>query len=333
MKILGIAEQSSGCGFHRVVLPLGYMDSISARVTNLPSPEMLQEKWDIVLFNRFSPFDNDYNEARDNLGAKVVLDLDDDWELPYSHLIHREYETLKPRLVNNIINADLVTVTNERIADKAYKLNKNVKVIPNSLPYGLHQFTIDKEPSDLIRIFWCGSITHENDLRILSGPLRRLNDKDIEMVIGGYNDVNDRTRMIWDRMLSLFSNSKRLPFRILRGMMPHEYMSLYRHADIMLIPLENSPWHAAKSNLKILEAASKKIPVIVSRVEPYSRDADAPVLWVDKQSDWIKHIKYLKNEKNRQELGEALYRWAIDKYNLLTINPSRRECFADLVKA
>jgi glycosyltransferase involved in cell wall biosynthesis len=334
MRILGFGEKDSGCAYHRVALPLGFMEDVKAIVTNMPRPEMLNQKWDIVLFNRISPFDNDFNEARLNLGAKVVVDLDDDWDLPYSHIIKSDFELIRPRLVNNIKNADLVTVTNERIAYKASKLNKNVEILPNALPFGLEYFTDDKEPSDLLRLFWCGSITHERDLRILSGPLQRLDGRGIEMVIGGYNDLNDRTRNIWTRMVNVFTNYQKLPFRILRGISPIEYMKLYRHADVMLIPLEASPWHAAKSNLKLLEAACKKIPAIVSKVEPYSRDADAPVLWVEKQSDWIKHIKYLKdNEEKRKDLGEALYQWAVSKYNLFNINPGRRECFTDLIKA
>lgn len=331
MRILGLTSKDSGCGFHRVVLPMGFMDDIEGIVTNFPTDEMLGEHWDIVLFNRFSCFDYDFNEPKQHLGAKVVMDLDDDWELPASHINHLDYEHLKPRLISNIRAADLVTVTNQRLADKVYKLNKNVEVFPNALPYGHHQYTLEREPSDVVRIFWCGSVTHERDLRILNGPFKRLPNKGIEMVIGGYNDINEQSRILWDRMLNLFSDYKRLPFRILRGKDPTDYMELYRHADIMVIPLEESTWHAGKSNLKMLEAASKKIPVIVSAVEPYSLDSDAPVLWVHKQTDWIKHLKTLiYDEEKRKELGEALYLWACNKYNLLDINKRRRQCFASL---
>jgi len=334
MKILGISQKDSGCGFHRVVLPMAFMDGITGIVTNIPSPEMLEQKWDIVLFNRFSPFDNNFNEARNNFGAKVVMDIDDDWELPASHIVYNEYVTYKDRIENNLRNADMVTVTNQRIADKVYKFNKNVHIFKNALPFGQHQFTEDKDPSDLVRIFWCGSITHMDDIKILRGPLHNLPARGVEMVLGGYNESNERSRMIWDKMLSMYTDGKRLPFRIVRGLPVFEYMNLYKHADIMLIPLENSPWHAAKSNLKMLEAASKKIPVIVSKVEPYSLDKDAPVLWVEKQSDWIKHIKFLlNNEKERQEIGDAFYRWAVSNYNLLDINKSRAECFRGLCQA
>ncbi len=44
---------------------------------------------------------------------------------------------------------------------------------------------------------------------------------------------------------------------------------MYLESDIKLIPLRKSTFNGYKSNLKILEAAGKGIPVIVSKVNPY----------------------------------------------------------------
>ena len=109
---------------------------------------------------------------------------------------------------------------------------------------------------------------------------------------------------------------------------------MYENADICVIPLEQSDWHACKSNLKILEAASKRLPVIVSNVPPYNIDADAPVLWVNKQSDWFNYINLLVNNPNlREQLGNALYEWAKKKYNFTEVNNSRRQAYSNLYKA
>jgi len=86
--------------------------------------------------------------------------------------------------------------------------------------------------------------------------------------------------------------------------------------------LHKCQWYACKSNLKILEAASKKIPCIVSDVEPYNVDEDCPVLFVKNQSDWFKYIKFLTlNKQARIDYGEKLYEWAKEKYNFTTANP------------
>jgi len=339
MKILGISHKDSGCAYHRVVLPMGYLaykEGFEGFAIDNPNAETIEQGWDLVLFNRFSPFDSKYDVLRQKLNCKIVMDIDDDWELPYSHINYDHYIAHKNRLEDNIRNADYITVTNERIANKVKKLRNDVEILPNALPFGREQFTEEREPFDKVRIFWCGSATHQKDLELLRNPIKRLSEfKDkIQMVIGGYSDSNEPSRLVWDRMLRNFTSNLSLPFQILRSMRPVDYMALYEHADIMLIPLENSPWHACKSNLKILEAAAKKIPVIVSAVEPYTNDLDAPVFWVHKQTDWYKHLKTLINdEQKRKEAGEALYNWAVRNYNLDHVNDRRADLFTGLRKA
>lgn len=333
MNILGLSQVDSGCSYHRVVLPLGFMENIKAYVTNLPQEEILAKGWDIVLFNRLSCFDADWNLVKKDLQAKIVMDIDDDWILPSNHIAQIHYDNYRPRLENNIIQADMVTCTNEKLANKIVKINPNVHIFENALPYGYSQFKYSKTESDFIRLFWCGSVTHEHDLRILEYPIKRMDNPKVQMVIGGYNDSNDISKKTWDKMINIFTNRKKINHKILKGILPHEYMNLYQEADIMLIPLENSSWHSCKSNLKILEASVNEIPCIVSKVEPYSRDADAPVLWVEKQSDWNKHINYLLKNKNAIiDYGKKLKEWAETNYNLSSINKRRREAFANLVK-
>jgi hypothetical protein len=86
-----------------------------------------------------------------------------------------------------------------------------------------------------------------------------------------------------------------------------------------------------KSNLKVLEAACKKIPVIASDVSPY---AECPhVLKVSKQGDWYKHIKALaKSESLRKTLGTANYEWATENHNLHKWNEVREQLFNSLIK-
>jgi len=336
MKILGLSHHQSGCGFHRVVLPMAFMNGIKGFVTNIPVYEKLEEGWDIILYNRKSVLDKDWEEVKKQMGSKVVMDMDDDWILPANHINYDTYVEYKPVIENNLRMADLVTCTNEILAERIYPFNNNVKIFPNALPYGEHQFTLDKEEDERVRIFWCGGATHEHDLKILKYPFRRLIDfsSKIKMVLGGYTDTDPVSKIIWDRMFNSFTSNGQLPWSRIGGLNPTEYMNLYNYADIMVVPLEESPWHACKSNLKLLEAACKKIPVVVSKVNPYALDTDAPVFWVEHQSDWYKHLKFLINNKNaRLDYGEKIYEWANKKYHLKNINIGRKSTFEDLIKA
>jgi glycosyltransferase involved in cell wall biosynthesis len=334
MKILGISHPHSGCGFHRVVLPLGFMNDVSGYVTNIPTDEVLEKHWDILLFNRISQYDGNYDAVRKQIGCKIVIDMDDDWLLPSNHINYYDYQELNPRIEKNLREADMVTCTHERLAEKIRPFNSNVHIFPNAIPFGEHQFTEDKNQDDKLRIFWCGGITHEGDLEILKNPIRRLSlhKQKIKMVIGGYDNSNELSQFIWDKMVGYFTSSRQLPYEILKGTSPDKYMHMYSNADIMVVPLLASDWSAGKSNLKLLEASVKKIPVICSAVEPYINDFDAPVLWAYNQKDWNKHLNLLiNNPEIRKEYGEKINEWAKRKYNIFDVNVTRRKAFADLI--
>ena len=334
MRVLGLMSKWSGCGWHRVMLPLAFLPDSYNHVTNIPSEELFKERqFDILLYNRFCFFDKDWELTKSIF--KVVMDLDDDWELPVKHPMYHLYKMQEEKILNNISNADLITVTNQRLYDKVSKLHNNVVILPNAIPLGEHQYTDEKLKSDLVRIFWAGGSSHLADMSILRNPIKRLNElNNIEMVLGGYTDTDPVSKEYWVKMHNIFTNGNRLKNRKLEGTMPNGYMEHYKHADIMLIPLEDSKWHGCKSNLKILEAASKRIPCIVSNVEPYNVDKDCPVLFVNSQSDWNKHIKYLvNNPEERIKLGEQLYEWAKEKYNYQEISQRRFEAYSSLIKA
>ena len=330
MNIIGVTHKESGCGFHRVVLPLAFMNDIKGYVTNFITEDKTDD-WDLLLYNRICQYDINWNKTKELLGCQVVMDIDDYWQLPVNHLYYNTYQDIAERIERNLMQADLVTVTNSNLLNKVKQFNDNVIVMPNALPYGLNQFNDTRVKSDKVRLFWCGSISHDNDIKILKEPLKRLQGrKDIQMVMGGYNDSDAYTKSIWDKMFSMFTGN--LPSIKLHSASPTQYMDMYNFADIVLIPLEDSEWHACKSNLKILEAAAKRLPVICSNVAPYNMDVDAPVLWVNNQKDWFRYINLLTNNPSlRENLGNELYAWASKRYNFQEINQQRYDAYKSII--
>jgi len=330
MNIIGLANKESGCGFHRVVLPFAFMNDIKGYVTNFITEDKTDD-WDLLVYNRICQYDINWNKTKELLGCQVVMDIDDYWQLPVNHLYYNTYQDIAERIERNLMAADLVTVTNVNLLNKVKQFNDNVVITPNALPYGLNQFNDIRVKSDKVRLFWCGSISHDNDIKILKEPLKRLQGrKDIQMVMGGYNDSDAYTKSIWDKMFSMFTGN--LPSIKLHSASPTQYMDMYNYADIVLIPLEDSEWHACKSNLKILEAAAKRLPVICSNVAPYNMDVDAPVLWVNNQKDWFRYINLLTNNPSlRENLGNELYAWASKKYNFTEINQQRYDAYKSII--
>jgi glycosyltransferase involved in cell wall biosynthesis len=330
MNIIGVTHKESGCGYHRVMLPLAFMNDIKGYVTNYITEDKTDD-WDILLYNRICQYDLNWKKTKELLGCQVVMDIDDHWQLPLNHLYYNTYQDIAERIERNLMQADLVTVTNSNLLNKVKQFNDNVIVMPNALPYGLNQFNDTRVKSDKVRLFWCGSISHDNDIKILKEPLKRLQGrKDIQMVMGGYNDSDAYTKSIWDKMFSMFTGN--LPSIKLHSASPTQYMDMYNFADIVLIPLEDSEWHACKSNLKILEAAAKRLPVICSNVAPYNMDVDAPVLWVNNQKDWFRYINLLTNNPSlRENLGNELYAWATKRYNFQEINQQRYDAYKSII--
>jgi hypothetical protein len=228
MRILGFGNRMSGVTMHRITLPLAYMSDIVGQVTDIPTIEMLEENWDILFYNRLSPLDQDWDEVRKQMTCKIVMDMDDDWMLPPNHLNYYDYLERKPIIENNFRYADLVTCTNQNIAERVYPFNKNIQIFPNALPYGHHQFTEDKREDERVRIFWAGGVTHQHDLEILKYPLQRLKPlaNRIKMVIGGYNDSDALTKYLWDQMFNSFTCNGQLPYTKLSSLEPVNYMQL-----------------------------------------------------------------------------------------------------------
>lgn len=333
MKILVVTQQNSGVGFHRLMLPAYFLPKTYALITDTLNDEVLAEGYDIVLINRFIPtvHIDDLIAYRKKYGFKLIVDIDDYWYLDSWHILYDVYPT--QAIVQHIQIADLVTCTNEKLWDYIREFNSNVAILPNALPFGEDQFTDTKTESDKVRFIYAGSITHEKDLRILQFPFKKvlsdtnLRDK-VHFRLCGFDDPNQFSRMIWHKMIHYFTAGLKLG-DVQKALPVTEYMNFYNNADCSVVPLVHSLFNSMKSNLKVLEAACKKIPVIVSNVPPYD---DCPhAIKINSQSDWYSEIKKVATDAiYREEKGLANYEWCNEHYNLHKINEKRKQLFNSL---
>ena len=334
MNILTLTQQYSGCGYHRLVLPVSLMTKNYGRITDTMTEEQWEEKkYDIVYINR--SWDNeDIIERRKQKGFKLVVDVDDYWMLDHYHHMYEAYNNAgyDARIIQHIREADLVTCTHERLADKIYQYNHNVIILPNAIPYGYDQFNGERVATDAVKLFWAGGISHEQDLKILEGPLKKVSGN-IHMVMGGFADSNETERYYWYRMANYFTAGAKLPHTIFRGVPVNEYYAMFRQADIMLVPLAKTRFNSYKSNIKILEAAGKAIPVVVSAVHPYLGLPEELVCYVKNRDDWNKWIDKLVNNKElRDEIGFSLHAYCHKYFNFNEINEKRRQAFISLIE-
>jgi len=335
MRILVITQQNSGVGYHRLMMPIYYMPKEYAFFTDTINDEILSENYDLVVINRFiaTCHIKDLLAYREKYGFKLVIDIDDYWFLDPWHILYDWYEP-QP-IIDHIKAADLVTCTNMSLRYHISKINENVHVVPNALPFGKDQFTDVHVPGDRVRVVYTGSITHQKDVALLAYPFRRvMSDKlltgQLHFTLCGYDPANEYSKMIWHRMINDFTCGLRMPGAVKKALPISEYMNFYNEADISIVPLVGSLFNSMKSNLKVLEAATKKIPVIVSNVDPYKNCPYA--VKSDKQTDWYKNLKKLANDAiYRKEMGEANYEWCAENFHLDKINKLREQLYRSLI--
>ena len=337
MRILALGQLNNGVQLHRIFIPLFAMkdrySDVNIKITNHITEEEAAKGWDILLMNRsVSMPAAQMAEWRDKYGFKLIVDNDDFWELDPHHTLYDHYlhNDIGNKIKAYIQIADICTVTHSRLADEVYKYNKNVYVLPNALPYGKDQFVDTKIASDKVRLFWAGSDTHAQDLAILRNPMHRVyGDADlrgkIKTVMSGYSE---RSKPIWDVMASAFTHALQFDSTIYQFSAPDKYMGAYCDSDISIIPLLSSKFNGFKSNLKILEAAAKRNPCIVSMTDPY---LDMPVCYVRTQQYWYKWIKELVNDKAmRIEKGNELFEFCNTHFNIYEVNKKRYELYSSV---
>lgn len=122
------------------------------------------------------------------------------------------------------------------------------------------------------------------------------------------------------------------------------YAEVLNECDISLAPLANHKFNSMKSNLKQVEAWSRKLPIVCSDMPPYNVDGKhmhncilipntknyMPNKHVDR--DWAKALKRLILEPEfRQQLGNQLYEDFKVKYHLDHVTKNRAEFYESIV--
>ncbi len=137
-------------------------------------------------------------------GIKVVLDIDDFWEVHEQHPVRNivKVEGLAEKLRANLRLADYVTTTTAQFADYIRPLNKNVVVLENAVDDNEAQFAPrPKTPSEKVRLMWLGGSSHEADIDLLRDSMQRLQADSalrtkIQLHLAGYDLRGTHTEMM-----------------------------------------------------------------------------------------------------------------------------------------
>lgn len=211
-----------------------------------------------------------------------------------------------------IQDAAAVTVTNETLARVVRQFNRNVYVLPNYIdPRYWEGVNKSTTPKTWVDVGWYGGDSHYIDLMI------------IKDVITWLMESCDNARFVWSgiRPDFLIELQKQYPERMVYKTWeqnvfawPENFASM--NIDVMLAPLRDSEFSRSKSNIKWMESAMLRIPVIASDVEPYQTISHGKTGFLcNNFKDWTTALKsMIKNTERRTLIGNQAYDEICAKY-------------------
>ena len=306
-SVLFFTDDWWACAWYRCYVPgvqlkkLGYDVVLDTTI----KPQDI-ERFEVIVFQRKA----DHNaymaiEAAKAAGRMTVYELDDDifsisasnpgavvWKQPAALAGAKEC----------IAACDLVTTSSHVLAEKLRLYNPNVLVLPNSLPPDLWQYPEPKKQSaERVVLGWAGSTSHIEDFNIISEVVPQLLERypQVEFEFAG-GPVNAD--------IALGERVRRLETTDIQN-----YNALLERFDLGMIPLVDTAFNRAKSDLKFVEYSMIGIPTVASKVEPYSKSVKHGEngFLAANPKDWLKFLgRLIESPELRLEIATRAQEFA-----------------------
>lgn len=246
-------------------------------------------------------------KARQN-GQVIINDLDDwYWGLdPSNDAFKSSHPKTNPgenrnHYKNVLASSDCVTVSTQYLADRIKPwVRCPIHILENTVDverFTPHIHTESHHPT----AGWVGATSHRSgDLEILKGVINPLIvSGDIKFQHSGHYAHAETVAS----KLGLHDDQ----VSVLNAVDATQYPSLLT-MDIGLAPLRDTPFNHAKSDIKLLEYSASGIPWIGSSLSSYEglRNTWGIGRTASKPSQWLKHLKDLRDPVRRADEGSAL---------------------------
>lgn len=246
--------------------------------------------------------------ARSHYKIPVIVDVDDlVSELPADH---PDYAVFKGQVLPQVIQASShVVYSTEFLARRMGHLNRRHSIIPNSICERTFKDykPLAKPYKNTFIVGWTGGQSHRSDqlFTFLPGLQKFLRERP---------DAKAYFHVLCpDVLLKEFGS------QIIFEPEPCEYLDYYAVAatypfDVCLVGLTDNNFNNAKSDLKLLEMAPNKVPLIASPRSDFIQHKDRQVmLYADDNNEsyasWYQQLTLAYEEKDRRlkELGQNAF--------------------------
>lgn len=258
-------------------------------------------------------------EAKEH-GVRLVYDIDDyifDYEaiktLPFmADKEYRNFEEYSGLIYQCMAQCEMIIVSTEHLKqgaqrmfpDKLVYVNRNVASTQMLMLSAMAQRRKKSNEGSIVLGYFSGSNTHGRDFEIVSDVLLEFMQQHEEVclkVVGCLNLPEGFAR-VKERIIEIgFMDWKNLPDEI-------------ASVDINLMPLEDSFFHACKSENKWMEAALVKVPTIGSyneEIAGVTRPGEN-ILLCRNQEEWKANLELMLDGTVREEMAGKAFAYVVE---------------------
>lgn len=307
--VLAFPGDTQGCGFHRVIFPLGALASAGLVDARIDMGVWTEDQFracapDVIVWQR--PTEEMQIEAvaiarKACPNAFFIYELDDRLDVVPEASYHAGYipkQEVVERVRRGLLLCDAASVTTELMAEWLRGLGAtDVRIIPNLLPLARVAPRKQHAPDRRLRIGWGGGVSHAGDLALIEPAIAQI----------GADKVD------WVFLAAKPNNLSGVQVEFHDGVPPPEYLEKLRTLDLDLIlaPLEDNEFNRAKSNLRLVEAGAIGAATIAQMVTPYLEN-DPPVFaYATTPEQWTAAIRRFIDTSlaERNKAAEMLQAW------------------------
>lgn len=282
------------------------------RTNSVYKPTVADIAWcEVVVFQRES---SDYMLGLMSnlrlLGKKIIFDIDDLLlRVPEYLTVHDHCTRMRPFLENALATADAVTVSTQPLFESVVPFNTNTHLVPNGAFSQFPPISHHETPANVCTLIVASSDSVRVDFVV--DALKTL------VSVWGEN-----LKLVGIGPPATYLYQQGLPIEV-HPIMAHDHFRAFLAAQenaLAWIPLDESEFNRCKSAVKYFDYSLAGIPVLCSRVLPYS-DAvihgETGYLCGESQGEWIEHTEALMGSSAlRKSIANVARIKVIDGHNI-----------------
>ena len=243
------------------------------------------------------------------LHIPIVLDLDCDFEeLPLNHSSYADAGLGNPQVarayLTSLMLSDRIVVTSKALEETLQAAYRKVCMIPESWSKKSDLWSKKGREHSTLNLGWISSVGQAEDLATLRRVIIRILRQypQTQLVIAG--DIKSY------QMFETIPENRKI---FLPSVEPEDLPYVLGQIDILLVPLRNTAFNRACSDLILLDAGIKRIPWIASPISSFQEWKAGGVV-ANSLDEWHVYLTQLISDPVlRSSLGDAGFHKAADR--------------------